>query len=84
MSGQFGTLAMFYSTWNCKGIDARIFVIVFGEVVAAGPHFTLGGFPCLMLVSGHHHHNDDSEEINNFVFVTMMSRTEIIKFRLTR
>ena len=30
----------------------KLFVAVLGEVVAAGPNFTLGGFLCHVLVSG--------------------------------
>ena len=33
-------------------IITSVFVVVLGEVVAAGSYFTLGGVPCHMLVSG--------------------------------
>ena len=82
--------SMFASTLNWKRIAKSMFastalirvcLLVFGEVVAAGPHFTLGSFPCHMLVSGHH---DDDEEINGFISPTMITRAEIVKCRLTR
>ena len=38
-------------------IDKSVFAVL-GSVVAAGPYFTLGSFPCSVLVSGHHNNDD--------------------------
>ena len=50
----------YISIWQCfklKMIDKSVFAVL-GSVVAARPYFTLGSFPCSVLVSGHHNNND--------------------------